>query len=69
MITLPELVAEFVMALGGALAGANLWVLLRPVVRPGRPAPGYNPSRGRAVVNILIGLVVFTWGLASFVTS
>lgn len=69
MIPLPQIVAELVMALGGALLVASAWVLLRPVVRPGAPPPrAGGPSRGRAVANALIGFLVLTWGLASFVT-
>jgi hypothetical protein len=56
------------MALGGALLVANLWALLRPIVRPDASPPARAHSRGRALVNAGIGLVVFVWGFASFVT-
>ncbi len=38
MIPLGELTAELVLAVGGALFAANLWVLLRPIVQ--RPKKG-----------------------------
>lgn len=68
MIPLPQIVAELIMALGGALLAANVWVLVRPYVRPNAPAPERRSSPGRAVTNALIGLVVLAWGFASFVT-
>ena len=68
MIPLPEILAELVMALGGALLAANAWALLRPVVRPSSPGPGRPQARGKVLINMSIGLVVFVWGLASFMT-
>ena len=68
MIPLPEILAELVMALGGALLAANAWALLRPVVRPSSPGPGRPQARGKVLINMSIGLVVFVWGLASFIT-
>lgn len=68
MIPLPQILAELVMALGGALLVANVWALLRPIVRPDAPPTPRAPSRGRALVNGGIGLVVLAWGFASFVT-
>jgi hypothetical protein len=56
------------MALGGALLVANAWALLRPVVRPTSPGPGRPQARGKVLINMSIGLVVFVWGLASFLT-
>jgi hypothetical protein len=67
MIPLPQILAELVMALGGALLGANAWALLRPVVRPSSPGPGRPQARGKVLINMSIGLVVFVWGLASFI--
>jgi hypothetical protein len=67
MIPLPQILAELVMALGGALLGANAWALLRPVVRPSSPGPGRPLARGKVLINMSIGLVVFVWGLASFI--
>lgn len=67
MIPLPIILAEIVMALGGALLAANLWALIRPKVRPDQE-PVRPVSRGRAVTNMLIGLVVLVWGFASFIT-
>jgi hypothetical protein len=68
VIPLPEILAELVMALGGALLAAMAWALLRPVVRPSSPGPGRPQARGKVLINMSIGLVVFVWGLASFIT-
>ena len=68
MIPLPEILAELVMALGGALLVANAWAFLRPVLRPNSPGPGRPQARGKVMINMAIGLVVFVWGLASFLT-
>lgn len=68
MIPLPQIIAELVMALGGALLAANVWVLLRPRLRPDAPAPARVPSRGRVIANIFIGALVFVWAFASFIT-
>jgi len=68
VIPLPEILAELVMALGGALLVANAWALLRPAVRPSSPGPGRPQARGKVLINMSIGLVVFIWGLASFIT-
>ena len=69
MIPLPQIIAELIMALGGALLLANAWALLRPHVRPGAAAPQRVQARGRVVVNLFIGLVVFVWGFASFISA
>lgn len=69
MIPLPQIFAELMMALGGALALANVWALVRPHVRPGAPAPARIQARGRVMINAFVGLVVFVWGFASFVTK
>ncbi len=66
MITLPQLVAEIVMALGGAMLFANLWALLQPRFRPEK-TPTRPVQRGRALTNAIIGLLVFVWGFASFI--
>jgi hypothetical protein len=67
MIPLPQILAEVVMALGGALVVANVWALLQPRLRPERTPP--RPvSRGRALTNAIIGFVVLVWGFASFIT-
>ena len=66
MITLPQLVSEIVMALGGAMLFANVYALLQPRFRPDK-APAKPIQRGRAITNALIGLLVFVWGLASFI--
>jgi hypothetical protein len=82
MIPLPVILAEIIMALGGALFGANAYALYRTRKgakqggddmqdRPQGPQPGMTPprvqARGRVVINMLIGLVVFVWGLATFI--
>lgn len=78
MIPLPVIVAELIMALGGALFGANALALYKTrrtqrgdtmQDRPQGPHPA-PPRRqlapGRILINMLIGLVVFTWGLGTF---
>ncbi len=67
MIPLPVVLAEIIMALGAALLFANLWALLRPKVRPDQ-TPVREVPRGRAITNMIIGLVVLVWGFASFIT-
>lgn len=66
MITLPQLVAEIVMALGAALLAANVWALLQPRFRPEK-VPARPINKGRALTNAIIGLLVFVWGFASFI--
>jgi hypothetical protein len=48
MIPLNELAAELVLAVGGALFVANLWVLLRPIVQRERNGP---PPASAAIDN------------------
>jgi hypothetical protein len=67
MIPLPVILAEIIMALGGALLFANLWALLQPRFRPDK-VPARPIQRGRALTNAIIGFVVFAWGFASFIT-
>ncbi|HYT77943.1 MAG TPA: hypothetical protein VEQ37_01520 [Actinomycetota bacterium] len=70
MIPLGELAAELVLAVGGALFAANLWVLLRPVVQ--RPKRGKRvprpPSMTRVYVNLAIGAAASAWAIATLVT-
>ena len=68
MIPLPEILAELVMALGGALFAASAFALLRPYLRPDAPAPVRPPARGKVLINAFIGLVVLVWGFASFIS-
>lgn len=68
MVPLPQILAELIMALGAALLLANVWALLRPRLRP-EAAPPRVQARGRVVANMLIGLVVMTWGLASLLSG
>jgi len=67
VIPLPVILAEIIMALGAALLFANVWALLRPVLRPDQE-PVRPVNRGRAITNALIGLVVLVWGFSSFIT-
>jgi hypothetical protein len=67
VIPLPQILAEVVMALGGALLVANVWALLQPRFRPEKK-PAKPVNRGRALTNAIIGLLVLVWGFASFVT-
>jgi predicted PurR-regulated permease PerM len=70
MIPLGELAAELVLAVGGALFAANLWVLLRPVVQ--RPKKGKRVPRPasmtRVYVNLVVGAVASVWAVATLVT-
>jgi len=85
LIPLPVILAEIIMALGGALFGANALALYKtrkmqepPETggdagdeledRPQGPIPGPRvQARGRVLINMMIGLVVFVWGLATFI--
>lgn len=67
MIPLPVILAEMIMALGGALLAANVWALVRSKVRPDQ-TPVRPVSRGRAVTNAIIGFVVLVWGFATLIT-
>ena len=67
---LDELVPELVLAVGGALFAANLWVLLRPVFRrsrDGTPLPR-PPSMMRVYVSLAIGAVATIWSVATLAT-
>jgi hypothetical protein len=69
MIPFPGLIVEFILGVGSALFGANLWVLLRPIVarsRDGPPIPR-PPSTGRVVVNLVIGAIVAIWAAATLI--
>ncbi len=68
MIPLPEILAELVMALGGALFAASVYALLRPYLRPNAPDPARPQARGRVLINAFIGFVVLVWGFASFIS-
>lgn len=61
MIPLPLIITEIMMALGAALVAGRLLALVRP--RPGAQVV----ARGRVITEIMIGLLVFVWGLATFV--
>jgi hypothetical protein len=67
VIPLPQILAEVIMALGGALLAANVYALIQPRSRP-QKKPTRPVNRGRALTNAIIGLVVLVWGLASFIT-
>jgi len=63
----PGILAEAIFGLGFALAGANVVALVRPALlrRRGRKNVQVVGSRSRSYVNIVIGLVVMLWGLAT----
>lgn len=70
MIPLPQILAELIMGLGAALVAGNAYALLRPR----RPLVGKDhevrvQARGKVVTSMFIGLLVFVWGLASFITE
>lgn len=70
MIPLDELAAELVLAVGGALFVANLFVLLRPILqRPadGKPMPRPQ-SMTRVYVSLVIGAVMSIWAIATLVS-
>ena len=67
MIPLPLIGTELILGLGAAFFLGNLWALLRPWFMKrfrGQVVPR-PPSRGRIMLNVLIGAVVATWGLAT----
>ena len=66
MIPLPQILAELIMALGGALFAANAWALAEPYVRRNAEAPARVQARGKVLINMSIGMIVFVWGFASF---
>lgn len=69
MIPLPVILAEFVMAFGAAFLIANAVALIRTSRErfDADDADAPKPrARGRMVANMLIGAVVFAWGLATF---
>lgn len=55
------------MGLGAALVIGTIFAVVRP--RVGSDGQQQVTAKGRAIVNVLIGLLVFAWGLASFVTK
>ena len=69
MIPLPQILAELVMALGGALLVASVLALVRARRAPGTGEEVRATARGKLVINAFIGLVVLVWGFASFVTK
>lgn len=69
MIPLPQILAELVMALGGALLVASVLALVRARRVPGSGLQVRATARGRLLVNAFIGLVVLVWGFASFITK
>jgi quinol-cytochrome oxidoreductase complex cytochrome b subunit len=70
VIPLPELVSELALGLGAALFGANAFALARPYLarRAGRDPLPDPPSKGRAVMNMVIGALVAVWGLATMLS-
>jgi hypothetical protein len=66
VIPLPQILAELIMAVGGALFAANAWALAQPYVRRNSTGPVRVQARGKVLINMSIGLIVFVWGFASF---
>jgi hypothetical protein len=66
MIPLPVILAEIIMALGGALLVGNGAAVIRSR-RGGAKNGAQVQARGRVLVMMLLGLVIFVWGLATFV--
>ena len=70
MIPLPVILAEIIMALGGALLvgnGAALIKSKRNASASSERGATQVQARGRVLVMMLLGLVIFVWGLATFV--
>jgi len=67
VIPLPQIISEIIMGLGAALVIGTILAITRP--RYGPDGRQIVTAKGRAIVNVLIGLLVFAWGLASFVTD
>lgn len=67
MIPLPIILAELIMGLGAALIAGNAWALIRTKPGPDPKQPVRVQARGKVVISLFIGLLVFVWGLASFV--
>jgi hypothetical protein len=69
VIPLPELGVELVLGVGAALFVGNLAALIRPVLlrrTSGRKVPS-PPSPGRVVFNMMAGLAIAVWALATLV--
>ncbi len=59
-----DILAQLMLAIGGALAGGTAMALIRP--RPNTKEGELDkPPLGRSVLQITIGLVVVIWALAS----
>jgi hypothetical protein len=67
MIPLPQIIAEIIMGLGAALIVGTLLAVWRP--RVDENGVRQVTAKGRAVLNIFLGALVFVWGLASFITK
>lgn len=72
MIPLPVILVEFLVAFGLALFGANALALVRlrregnwPPARDAGPAP----SAVRIVTGIVVGFLVATWAVATFLAK
>jgi hypothetical protein len=70
VIPLPMILAELVMGLGAALVAGNAYALFRPRRPMGRDDQEVRvQAKGKVVTSMFIGLLVFVWGLASFITE
>ena len=67
MIPLPIILAELIMGLGAALVLGNAFALYRDR-RSSEGSPRVQ-AKGKVVTSLFIGLIVFVWGFASFLTE
>lgn len=67
MIPLPQILAEIIMGVGAALIVGTLLALWRPKLDD--QGVRLVTARGRAILNLFLGSLVFVWGLASFITK
>lgn len=72
VIPLPVILVEFMVAFGLALFGANALALVR-LRRDGNWPPardaGPSPSALRIVTGMVVGFLVLTWALATFLAK
>jgi hypothetical protein len=67
VIPLPIILSELIMGLGAALIVGNAWALIRSKPGSDPEQPVRVQARGKVVTSLFIGLLVFVWGLASFI--
>ncbi len=59
-----DILAQLMLAIGGALAGGTAMALIRPRAET-KDGDLVKPPLGRSLLQITIGLVVVVWALAS----